>query len=506
MAEITYSIPTATPGAQETQDFLDAAADMGVERLGGFALYEHYYDEGGKVRLTDRLRSFLQASGLQFAENFSEPIIDSLAEKLLVTGFNVDVGDQAQAMAQSADVEASATISSWLGDLWQQGRMDAEQGTLHTQGLIKGEAFLIVDWDEGAKRARFTFNRPEVCRAHYDAERPNELEYVAKVWCTKRLSPTNPTGRAIERLNLYFPDRVEKWYRVQAGGKGGWEHHTDDGEAVWPTPWKDGAGKPLGIPVVHFRNKPLGKPSGRSELRGVIPQVDLLNKLVVDLAAILDSQAWRQRWATGIDGDGSQFKNVPGDVWTSSSKDAGFGDFAADDAAGVLAAIDQTLNRIARRSRTPLHLLTGGDMPSGEALKSAESGQTAKAKKIHVAWGNGWEDAMLCALRLTEAFGRLPVEIDLARIVISTEWDDPVSRNDKEEAETALLYRELGVSQDTLLTRMGFDPEHEAEQRKLEGQGADETLARLLDHGAGMGGTAVPPPPPSVPALAGGAA
>jgi SPP1 Gp6-like portal protein len=314
-------------------------------------------------------------------------------------------------------------------------------------------------------------------------------------------------GRAVERLNLYFADRVEKWYRVQAGGKGGWEHHTDDGERAWPTPWRAGDGTPLGIPVVHFRNKPLGKATGRSELRGVIPQIDLLNKLVVDLAAILDNQAWRQRWATGIDGTGSQFTNVPGDVWTSSSPDAHFGDFAADEAAGVLAAIDQTLNRMARRSRTPLHLLTGGDMPSGEALKSAESGQTAKAKKIHVVWGNGWEDAMLYALRLTEAYGSLPVEIDLSRIVITTEWDDPVSRNDKEEAETALLYHELGVSKDTILTRLGFDPEHEAEQRRLEGAGADDTLARLLDHGAGMGGTAVPPPPAAtVPALTGGAA
>lgn len=496
MAEITYTVgPVADNQAQALQDFLDHAADMGAERCNSFALYEHYYEEGGKVRLTDRLRKFLEASGLKFAENFCEVIIDVMAERLSVTGFGVDVGDTAAAEATESEVETAATLSSWLGDLWQRNRMDALQGDIHSETLIKGEAFLFCYWDPDLERPRYTFNRPDVCKAIYDPETPDQLLWVSKSWNTNVKTPTNPTGRTIQRLNLYYSNRVEKWYRVQHGGSGGWERHQDEGDAGWPVWWTDNGmetGEPLGIPVVHFRNKSRGRSRGRSEIRGSIPQIDLLNKLVVDIAAILDNQAWRQRWATGIDGDGSRFKNVPGDVWTTTNKEAHFGDFVADDAAGALAAADQTLNRLARRSRTPLHLLTGGDQPSGEALKSAESGLVSKIKGFQIPTGNCWEDAMLMGLRLTRAFGGLPVEIDLGRLVINAEWDDPVSRNEKEEAETALLYKELGVSKDTLLTRMGFDPQHEAEQKRLENDEAEETLSRFMDRGAGLGGTAVP--------------
>lgn len=493
MAEIEYSVPQAVPADADLQAFLDQAADMGEKRKNDFALYEHYYEVGGKVRLNDRQRRYLEASGLPYSENFCEPIIDTMAERLSVVGYNVDFTGEGQDPTEQ-DVQASATLSSWLGDVWQRNRMDAVQADVHLETLIKSESFLFVDWDETRQLPRFVFNRPDICKACYNPSRPDVLDYVSKTWTTQEKSPTNPLGRRIQRLNLYFPDRIEKWYRVQAGGAGGWEHHVDEGDSVWPLSWVDGKRQPLGIPVVHFRNKPRGRARGRSELRGVIPQIDLLNKQCIDVAGILDNQAWRQRYAAGIDGDGSQFKNVPGDVWTTTNKDAKFGDFAADDAAGALAAVDQTLSRIARRSRTPLHLLTGGDMPSGEALKSSEAGLIAKVKDRQVSWGNGWEDAQLIGLRLTAAFGTLPVKVnDLNKVVITAEWSDPESRNEKDEADTALVYKELGVSQDTLLTRLGFDPQHEKEQRELEGSGADETLAKLLDRGAGLGGTAVPP-------------
>ena len=133
-------------------------------------------------------------------------------------------------------------------------------------------------------------------------------------------------------------------------------------------------------------------------------------------------------------------------------------------------------------------------MPSGEALRSAESGLVAKAQDRQVYFGNAWEDVMRMSLKLAKLNGALPAlpaDADLSDLVIKTQWKDPLSRNEKEEAETAVIHRELGVSKATLLTRLGYDPEAEADKRAEEDDEARETLERFMDRGAGQGGQPV---------------
>ena len=127
-------------------------------------------------------------------------------------------------------------------------------------------------------------------------------------------------------------------------------------------------------------------------------------------------------------------------------------------------------------------------MPSGEALRSAESGLVAKAQDRMTSFGNAWEDVMRMGMKLAQVNGALPVDVDIADLIIKTQWKDPLSRNEKEEAETAVIHRELGVSKSTLLTRLGYDPEAEADKRAEEDDEARETLERLMDRGAGQGG------------------
>lgn len=211
---------------------------------------------------------------------------------------------------------------------------------------------------------------------------------------------------------------------------------------------------------------------------------------------ILDNQAWRQRWATGVDPSSADFKNLPGDVWMAPDKDARFGDFAADEATGVLAAIEGTLSRIARRTRTPLHLLTGGDMPSGEALRSAESGLVAKAGLRQTGFGNSWEDAMRLAMRIEQVFGEADFPAGAEDGKISATWRDAQSRNEVEEANTALVKKQLGVSRRTLLMELGYDPDQEEERRSAEGSADTAALERFLDRGADTGAGSQDTPPP----------
>ncbi|MCR4342054.1 MAG: phage portal protein, partial [Gemmatimonadaceae bacterium] len=434
------------------------------------------------TQLTERARYYLEASGFKFAENWCEPVVDVFAERLRVTGFDVRTDED--------NAKQEAEFAGWLADLWERNRMDGVQGTVHTQSVMKSEAFVAVDYDEDKQRPRWTWNPAERCKAIYSEDRPDEVEMAVKVWSSSEAGPSNAMGARVARMNLYYPDRVEKYFRRHNSARGGWARWMDDGDEAWPVPWVDKQGAPLGVGLIHFRNKPLGSTRGRSRLRSVLPMQDEINKLVLDMNAIIDMQGYPQRYIS-TDADTSSFTVSPGEIWKIGPNDSA-GQFAAADAVGVHDAIESTLSRLARRTRTPLHLLTGGAMPSGEALKSAEAGLVSGVREAMVGYGNAWEDVIGLGIRLTATFGTLPIAVDPSTIVISTQWDDPESRNIKEEAETAVIKRDLGVSKATLLTELGYDPEQEAERRALE---ADETAAALgswMNGGAGMGGTAIP--------------
>jgi hypothetical protein len=92
---------------------------------------------------------------------------------------------------------------------------------VHLETLKLGDGFVIVDWDVIRARPRATWNHPRRIKPVYDDENGDELLYVSKVWTTSRVSEQNQAGRTIRRLNLYYPERVEKWFSPDNGDGGG---------------------------------------------------------------------------------------------------------------------------------------------------------------------------------------------------------------------------------------------------------------------------------------------
>lgn len=485
-------MPASTEGSAE-QTFLDECADMGAERLERFELYREFYEGDHRVELTDRAREYLERKGVRFSENFCEPIVDMIAERLTVTGYDVMIGEEEEG-------DATEAIATWLKrEFWRANRLDETAGVVHSIALSRGESFGIIGYDNAKGRPTFAFNAPERMKACYCDDDPERMEYAVKTWDTDEAGPSSPDGRRITRMNLYYPDRIERYFKLHASqGRGGWSRWMDAPDpdsaepAPWPTPWVDAAGEPLGIPVVHFRNRAQGRPHGRSELVGVVPQNMLLNKQVLDLAMVIDNQGWPQRWVSGVDPTTAGFKTAPGEMWVTSSKDARFGQFDSADIAPMLAGIDSTLGRMARRSGMPLHMLMGGDVPSGEAMKTAEARLVKRCEDRAVSFGNRWEDAGLMAIRLAALADDLPVPVDVEQVALDALWDSPESRDDKAEAETAAIWSALGASKRTLLARAGFDPDQEEARRAEESASAAQQAARFFDGG---GDTTEPAPP-----------
>lgn len=482
---------TAPNAPAPLQDWLDSAADMGDTRCEAYGLHWGYYTgDEQHAYLTDRLTEFLEHAGVGFRENFCEPMVDMVAERLHVTGFQV-ARDGEDGDDDGPEVDAAA----YLDGFWSCARLDETQDAVHTVALAKGDAFGIVGWDEVRGHPTFSFNTPESMRAVYDDD--GRMVYAVKKWDTDTAGPSNPTRRTVTRLNIYWPDRVEKWYRLHSSnGRGGWqrwmEDNTDGVLAPWPAPWVDGAGRPLGIPVVHFRNRALGREYGRSELCNVVPQQNKLNKQVIDLVAVLDDQGFPQRWVTGLDpAKASGLTAAPGTLWAAQTSDARFGQFPTADLEPAISAIENTISLMARRSGMPLHLLTGGDIPSGEAMKTAESRLVARVHARQASFGNCWEDAAMLALRLGVLMRATPETVTadmLDTFTVSVVWENPSSRDEFNEARTYEAHHRLGASRHTLLTKLGYDPADEVSYRDDEDRRSLTAMGRALDGGAFSGG------------------
>ncbi len=472
---------------QARQRTLNALANGGDEpsdrkRLANYAIYEGYYDgELGVAKLTGRLKAFLERDGFPFVENFSETIVDALALCI-------------ELEAVTSDDEP---LNEWMTEVWGENRLDDTQGVAHTQTPMKGDGYIVVDWNKATKLPRFTWNDPKLCRPVYDEH--GELVMLAKPWTSSARAVTNPKGAPIRRLNLYFPDRVEKWYTLSsdAGGDSVWAAHYDfadvDGDArFWPTPWLDAAGEPLGIPIFHLRNKPKGRDFGRSELHSVIPQMTYLTKQLVDLAETLDYQGAGQTWASGVK-DGATFTGSPGTVWTTTNQEARFGRFDPVDPRGTLEAIEQTLRRISARSQTPLHqLMTGGQNPTGETQRAANAPLYRKAADRETSYGGAWVDAWRMAIKLHAKHDPSFKPPDAFKLTAS--WKAPDSNDPQGDLDAAESKKRLGVSQHTILTELGYDPEKEKELREGEAAASADALAAAFKRGE----TEDEPPAPAV--------
>ena len=427
-----------------------------------YDLFRMYYGGDHPTRLTDRLKKFLN-SDLKFRDNFMEVVVDALAERLNVTSFRTNEGGN------------SKPVAEWAWNTWQVNRTDAIQGVIHTEAVMLGDAYVLIDWDPENSRPQFSHQLPETIIPHYN-ETTRKIDFLSKKWVPQPIDSSEDTQ---PRLNLYYPERIEK-FRVESNK---WVEFLDEGDgAVWPIPWLMPDGSPVGIPVIHFRNKPAGSDFGNSEIANAIHLQDLLNKTLIDMAIQNDNAGFGRAYVVNLPMDRSAIDMLPG-AWTVFSSQDGTDDFevgqiAADDVTGLLKSIETIVQHIAGTTRTPQHLFQiMGGAPSGESLKVAETGLVKKALKRQVDFGNSWEDVMAFAHRLQGKFGVSPGELT-ERFEVG--WDDPETRN--QDAFISSLERKmnLGVPQAQLWREMGYDQEQIEQMQKDQ----DDEKARSSNLGS----------------------
>lgn len=492
-ADAAYALPIPVWAPPRSVDELNMLADLTAhgseDRLSKYNLYRNYYDGEQNTQLTDRASQYLQVSGLRFAENVCDTVVDVMAERMIVSGFDTNEDEEAE----------NHPVAEYIESVWDANRMDEHATTVETEKTKLGDYFVLVDWDEEREIPRIVPNKPDNMCVYYDENDPRRISLAVKKWTTQYGS---------KRLNVYLDDRIEKYWQP-ADADEVWMPHYDADDLYWPVPWTrdnlppyasmpvyaedgtelvasqpGGEGEARGIPVVHFRNKASGSWYGRSELRKVLPQQDALNKHVLDLNSVMDYQGWPQRWITGLDPDEvGTLQNTPGSILAVSDPDAKMGAFPHASLQEFIKALESDLQRIAALSRTPLRFLSqSGGVPSGESIKAGDAGLVSKVRKQSVADGHAWEDVMILAMRLGIDYQKIEGAPEVEPRVRCS-WKDPETRNEESDWKVALLQKNVGVSTATILTERGYNAEDESNRNEADRSLAEDAQLRALTRG-----------------------
>ncbi len=412
-------------------------------------LYRKYYDGDHRAELTTEMKAMLRISGDetdQFNDNYCQLVVDAVADRLAVVELAAD-GDPAKA---------------WSKEVQTRNRFDGLQIDVHDATLRDADTYVMVAYDNdeagGGKKQGVTlahepaWDNDTGMMVVYDRKR-EKIKVAIKIWWE---TDTN------QRVNFYYPDRIEKYL---FGDKG----LTLTEEAL---PWVDqGTGEALGVPVVAFRNRGRTRTTqGISELAPVIPLQDGLNRTFTSMIMTAELTAFAMRKVKGF--------TPPSNV--APGTQIVFGDDLDPSNAAFLAAMDYDtikqgeitpfieqagwiIEQIGSITRTPLPGAMGSDNASGESLKQREVGLIGKIRKFQTQNGNAWEDVFAMAARLQAAWssgkGRTSAPVDATWTCV---WESPELRNWTEIKEKADMLYEWGFEEEALRA-LGYDMDKIAE-------------------------------------------
>lgn len=460
-----YEVPTISPTQPAEGDSKTQGAPMWwvqrlhkklVARLPTLKKYSAYYDGAQPLELASpKFRRAFGGLFDRFSDNWCGVVVDAAAERIEVQGFRYP-GQEPKPPEQADPV---ALEEAFQGDadaweIWQRSGLDAGSQILQTEALVEGCAYALV-WPENGDEVRIT---PESAEQMIVATEPGSGRRLAayKEWWDEDSGYLNAT--------LYLPNEVRKYRskdKVQNGGDLGQAENIqwaprDVPDERWPLP------NPLGeVPVVPFENRPRLTRAGISEIVGVVPIQDAVNKILVDMLVASEYQSFRQRWVTGLDipidpdtGEALEpFKMAVDRLLIAEDKDVQFGDFGTVDLEQFVKAAEMLVQHIASQTRTPPHYFyLAGQFPSGESLVSAEAGLVKKSVRKMRDWGEAYEEVLRLSFK---AKGDPRAEVYNSETI----WGDPESRNPAVIADAATKMLTVGVPPEAIWEYMGFSPQ-----------------------------------------------
>jgi hypothetical protein len=389
----------------------------------------------GNQKMREAYRRFQKQS----KTNFCKLVAESVIERLKVTGFRTGS-------------DGNETLDKTAWGWWQTNHLDADSGLVHRAAIVMSRAYVIVG-EHPDKEGQPLVTGEDPRQVIHESAPDNRRRRLAalKTWW-------DDVSRR-QMAVLYLPETIH-YYRgmdqqdqpTNGAFKNGskWEIDTEEGDGgSVVNPFAE-------VPVVPFLTCPDLSGGTLGEFEDVIPVQDRINTEVLDRLVISAMQAYRQRWATGVDltdenGNPSGGFDPGADLlWNVSDENAKFGEFQPVDLTGVLKAVDSDIQHMAAITRTPPHYLLGSMVnTSGDALAAAETGLTSKVIERSQEFGESWESVYQLAGKI---MGKtVPDDCEVI-------WADPQFRTLTEMAAASVQLMTAGVPWHTRMRMIDFTP------------------------------------------------
>lgn len=365
------------------------------------ATHRRYLEGDQDSGLNAEMRALLNLTDRQdFNFNQCTAAVETLTNRLQVVSVVAD--------------GAGGDADTWAADLLEWNFYDQLQSDLYDAVYRDGDSYVMVGWDEGEQMPVLThelaFDGAAGMVVIHNRFDPSIIECAVKVW-----AETLDAQNDVHRVNVYFPDRVEK-YVVNSGVA---ERYVDPEQPdQWPLPFVDRSGAPIGVPVVQFPARAMGVDGhGVSRLRDVVPLQHGLNVTMHSMVATGLLGAFPINVLIGYE---APKKVQPGMFWEIVPRDRdGKVIPPGEDVTRWLASI--RLEQITGAVLTPfidmIRFFTesvqrvanipdySGASQSGEALKQRESMLLGDIRRAHVTLGGAWERLLTLAAKVQNAYG-----------------------------------------------------------------------------------------------------
>lgn len=447
-AELTY-LPGTEPGTPEW--WLKRLLARLSDRQWMFGKYERYYQGDQPLALwSNKLRDrFGERFGSEeFSSNFMALVVDRTRERFEVQGFRFE------------DKEGDADL--W--DIWQSNNLDAGSQLAHTDALIKGICYTLVEpaLDNGIPTITIEDAADTIVET---GPKGNRLAGL-KRW-------VDDEGRVV--AYIYLPEAIYTFrsdQSVTTGIDDSWlaqakfsRYQLPDED--WPLVNRLGV-----VPLVALPYRPRLRVFGQSELDPVIPNQNAIDFYKASAIVAALYVAYPQRYVLNLDaetdpdtgaekepfqaGMASLWRVPPADPDDPNPQEVKFGQFEPGSLEPYMTAIATEVGHISSISGMPYHYLLGQPQsvpPSGESLKSSEAGLVSKVGSASIHLGDGWEETMRVALT---AMGDPRAKIRNAETI----WRDPETRNEAVRTDSIIKqFTAKIIDQATALEALGYSPE-----------------------------------------------
>lgn len=437
-----------------------------------YILHRNYYDGLHRLLFADqRFKTTFGDLFEAFADNLCPAVVDAVVDRLVLQGFD------------GTDGEAVLELFPAQSPSGQARRFRRLVSEVHLDAVRLGDEFVMV-WPDVAGQPVFWPQLSETIAIEYDTLVPGKIKRAAKVWL--------PTGTKRWRVNLYYPDRIERFISRELNDRPDTSTASNFVEYEDPNPLAPGAvvANPWGrVPIGHFAHKAPTGGFGQSELSPAVPIQDALNKSVADMLVGSEFTAFPQRYGIGVGKildpttgrEVLPFKAGVESLWTIANPNAQFGQFPAADLEKVLAVVNDFRVEMGRTTGTPLHYfqVQGGNPPAGVALDRLESRLVKKVEGDQDDFGEAWVDLFDLGLRMAG----VPVAGD-----IEPRWDEAAMRDESAELDVAQKKKDLGIPPVQIFMELGYTQEQAEEFAEAQQAAADAAMAASIaafDRGQG---------------------